>query len=369
MVEFPRHPVVRDGVSVVVCCYNSAGRLPDTLRCLAEQSLREAVPCEVIVVDNASTDGTAQIAHASWPTSASISLRVVQEPKPGLSSARIRGFAVARYEFVSFIDDDNRVAKDWVAKVFARMSSDPQIGACGGLNIADLEGPPPKWWEGFQGNYAVGRQWSQDGDITQAKGYLYGAGLTVRKSAFELLRSNGFQFLTSDRRGAQLSGGGDVELCCALKGAGYKLWLDWDIQLKHFIPQQRLNWDYLRRMFRASGATSLILHHYGPRPPDTLMSAIRLQWWWQVAGTLRAIVTHPRDLIAYLLYPREGAAEVLATEGRLGRLAELFKLRGNFRRMGVAVRDAKWWGALQKSASAPTAPNQPFTALAMNSGP
>ncbi len=48
-------------VSIVICCYNSAHRLPETIRHLLAQEIPEGLLWEVIVVDNACTDNTAQV--------------------------------------------------------------------------------------------------------------------------------------------------------------------------------------------------------------------------------------------------------------------------------------------------------------------
>jgi hypothetical protein len=55
------------GVSVVICSYNGALRLATVLSHLAAQEAGAGTPWEVIVVDNASTDGTADTARRCWP--------------------------------------------------------------------------------------------------------------------------------------------------------------------------------------------------------------------------------------------------------------------------------------------------------------
>ena len=66
-----------------------------------------------IVVDNASTDQTSTVARESWTPDCLISLRVMLEPQLGLTSAWLRGIVEAKYEVVSFIDDDNLAARDY----------------------------------------------------------------------------------------------------------------------------------------------------------------------------------------------------------------------------------------------------------------
>ena len=170
-------------VSVIICCHNSAKRLPETLRHLAAQQVPAAIPWEVVVIDNASTDDTATLAPAIWPASALAPLRVVAEPQAGLRHARIRGIREARHEIISFIDDDNWVAPDWVQRVEA-LFANPEVGAAGGRSEAVTEIPPPPWFESIQELYAIGRQHPRDGDVTDASGtLLWGAGLNLRASA------------------------------------------------------------------------------------------------------------------------------------------------------------------------------------------
>ena len=120
------------GVSVIICCYNSAERLPETLRHLSAQKVPEGLPWEVVLVDNASKDDTVATARRCWPASTPAELRVVVEPEAGLSHARLRGIRGARYDLISFLDDDNWAAADWIERVHALFSSRPDLGACGG---------------------------------------------------------------------------------------------------------------------------------------------------------------------------------------------------------------------------------------------
>src|SRR5258708_21626117 len=139
-----------EGVSIVVCCHNSERLLPETLACLAGQQFSNAPPaCEVIVVDNASTDRTSGIARDSWPTDCRIPLRIVPEPALGLTPARLRGISEAEYEFICFVDDDNRVSPDWIENVFRVMREHPNVGACGGQVDAIAIGPLPIWFDRF----------------------------------------------------------------------------------------------------------------------------------------------------------------------------------------------------------------------------
>jgi len=83
---------------------------------------------ELLVIDNASTDDTAEVARLCWQNGPA-PLRVINEPRLGLRYAIERGFFEARYEFLGFVDDDNWVDHDWVRMAYEIISSDASLGA------------------------------------------------------------------------------------------------------------------------------------------------------------------------------------------------------------------------------------------------
>jgi glycosyltransferase involved in cell wall biosynthesis len=132
------------GVSVAICCHNGGDRLPETLACLEEQCA-SGVEWEVLIIDNASTDHIGEIAQQSWPEDAATPMRIVREPQLGISFARQKALREARYEIVSFVDDDNHVASDWVAVASEVMSADHELGALGS-NLAASAVAFPEWF-------------------------------------------------------------------------------------------------------------------------------------------------------------------------------------------------------------------------------
>lgn len=100
-------------LSVIVPAYNEEAYLAECLQC-ASMELRANTskgPFEIIVVDNASTDRTAEIA-TGFPE-----VRVVREPRKGLTRARQRGLEEAQGEILAFIDADTRMPPGWIGRV------------------------------------------------------------------------------------------------------------------------------------------------------------------------------------------------------------------------------------------------------------
>jgi glycosyltransferase involved in cell wall biosynthesis len=67
---------MKSGVSVIICCYNSEKRIEEVLHHLDKQKDTNHFLWEIILVDNASTDNTAEIARNTW-TRKDVDLKVV----------------------------------------------------------------------------------------------------------------------------------------------------------------------------------------------------------------------------------------------------------------------------------------------------
>jgi GT2 family glycosyltransferase len=109
--------------SVIVPAYNAAATLGACLAALDAQTLaREQF--EVIVVDDGSTDATAQIAldHGA---------RLVRQPNQGQAAARNHGVAEAQGEIVAFTDADCAPAPEWLAELVSAFADPSIVGSKG----------------------------------------------------------------------------------------------------------------------------------------------------------------------------------------------------------------------------------------------
>src|SRR5258707_406376 len=106
-------------ISVIVPCYNGGAFLE---ACIASV-LAPGVACEIIVVDDGSTDDSASIARAyvhRWPDQ----LLVILQPNQGQAAARNTGLRLARGKYVVFLDVDDEYAPDFFAPALEVLERD-----------------------------------------------------------------------------------------------------------------------------------------------------------------------------------------------------------------------------------------------------
>ena len=115
-------------LSIVVCTRNRAGQLRGTLDSL--MAMKTDRRWEAILVDNGSTDGTADVIRRA--AEAEPRIRYFREDRVGLGAARDRGWREARSALIALTDDDCYVAEDYVDAVLAAFEGRPDVGVLGG---------------------------------------------------------------------------------------------------------------------------------------------------------------------------------------------------------------------------------------------
>ncbi len=251
---------MKPGISIVLCTFNGAKRLPETLKHIAQQEVRNDVPWEVIVVDNASTDNTHQVIEEEWAKyNTSVPFSLLHQSRQGLTYAREMAFNASGYDFILMCDDDNWLAQDYVNIAYDLMVENPSIGVLGGCGELEYEVEPPYYAKALP-LFANGAQAKSSGKVS--RNFVYGAGSVIRKSAYFSILDAGFKPLLTDRVGANLSSGGDFEICFALVLAGFDIWYDDRLKFKHFMEEQRLSWDYYIRFFKESSTCFEVLDPY-----------------------------------------------------------------------------------------------------------
>ena len=121
-------------LSFVVPAYNEEAYLPACLESILEQvASLPSGSAEIIVVNNASTDRTREVALRY------AGVIVVDEPRKGLTFARQAGFDASSGELIANVDSDSRLTPGWIAKVLDAFADNTAGQA--GKPLAALSGP------------------------------------------------------------------------------------------------------------------------------------------------------------------------------------------------------------------------------------
>ncbi len=120
-------------VSIVIPAYNASPTIGETLQCLVAQT-RQA--WEAILVDDGSADATAEIARGF--AARGYPVRVIVQDRLGVCAARNAGIALARGEWMLFLDADDWIVPDYLERMLAVLEADPGLDAvhCGWCRIA-----------------------------------------------------------------------------------------------------------------------------------------------------------------------------------------------------------------------------------------
>jgi len=112
-------------LSFVVPAYNEETYLPACLESVLAQTGELGDAVEIIVVNNASTDRTREVALG-------YGVRVVDEPQKGLTFARQAGFAASTGELIANVDSDSRLTEGWVQTVLMEFAAEPKLVSLSG---------------------------------------------------------------------------------------------------------------------------------------------------------------------------------------------------------------------------------------------
>ncbi len=278
-------------ISVLIPTHNPhPGRLARTLAGLRTQTLAPG-RWETILIDNASVPPVAPTDEAP------AGVRIVREPELGLSSARRRGVREATGPLCVFVDDDNVLHPDYLADVARLFAAHPRLGAIGGRSMPEFESPPADWQREFFDLLALrdlgaGALVAAELRSPGAARNEYppcapiGAGMAVRREALLAWASGAKHDNLPDRRGTQLSSGGDNDIVFSVLEQGRHVGYFPELELTHLIPAARLSVSYLARLnesVQRSWVHVLARHGANPWPaiPRWSVGLRKAKAWWQ----------------------------------------------------------------------------------------
>lgn len=161
-------------VSIIVCTRNRSHLLIAGLESLLNQDA-DPKSYEVVVVDNNSTDKTADVVR-QFKTDSKVRVTYVKEPTLGLSHARNRGVTQSSGAYLLFIDDDAKIESDYIATLLSSLAeAKPDI--VGGPILPFYNTHKPKW---FKDTYQM-RSHGDEKKYLKQDEYLSGSNLCINR--------------------------------------------------------------------------------------------------------------------------------------------------------------------------------------------
>lgn len=276
------------GITVVVVNWDLQN---ETTRCL--QSLQHLdFPCRVVVVDNGSTDGSADYIADRFPQVQLIRLRENLGFGAGCNKAIARALADPECDFIFLLNNDVVVHPRAISEIVRVAQAHPQVGILG-PKVYCRERPNTIWYAGAHMRWGVlsfaqpGRYQEDRGQFGQIREVdcVFGAAMLVRRDVFEqvgVFDERFFLYLE------------DIDFCLRARAAGFSLLFVPQSHVWHRGSGSTASDPALRRYYMAKSTAYFLRKHTSP-----LVSIPAIGIW-----TLRYL----RDILADLA---QGEPEVI----------------------------------------------------------
>ena len=274
-------------VSIIIVSYNSANCIRD---CLASVRAQQGVDHEIIVVDNASADGTVSVLRGLGPD---IHL-VANEKNMGFGWACNQGFAVSRGQYVYLLNPDAQLVGSEVLACLCRELADhPRWGLAGTCILSasgQPKGPP---------NHEYPGQNRTSSDFSHLPGqisWVIGASMFLRRQAYEAVGGFDLNFFLY---------GEDTDFCLRLRQQGYEIGFVEEAKVRHIGAASERDQDpYEVATRRTNGIHLFWKKHYSPRDVARLVlrEQRRARYRMVVNGVLALL--QPRSSVAWQKHRR-----------------------------------------------------------------
>jgi glucosyl-dolichyl phosphate glucuronosyltransferase len=231
--------------SVVICSYNRREHLVGAITSLLLQTLPSDA-YEVVVVDNCSTDGTAEAVAEITRENANV--RYLYEERLGLAIARNTGWQAARGTYVGFLDDDARAGVDWLETAKALIEENPTLRCLGGPIHPFYTSPQPEWWRDA---YEIRTRGDVQRPLRPGEAF---SGSNMIWLAECLRRYGGFDTLAG-MKGTRLGMGEETALFRRVwEGEESPLFLySPALRVYHWVPREKMTMGYIVKRATANG--------------------------------------------------------------------------------------------------------------------
>ncbi len=320
-------------VSAIVCTHNPRPALFEWVLTSLQYQTLPRDQFEVLIVDNCSAT---PLDERRLRANRNLNLRLLREPKLGITPARVAGILGAQADLLVFVDDDNYLLPDYLEQAIGIAARQPEIGHFGGIAMALHEEPITAWQKRFL--VSLGIRDNGPEPITARHNWWgdwepIGAGMVcwrpIAERFTEFVRSSNVAQLLG-RKGSGLMSGEDTLFARIAVDMGYACSYQPALRLFHFVRSRRLRPDVLARTLLGHGRSHVLLEELSRRPiqrtgywdglkklagwgPRRLREegfpAGLIQWCWDVGFFLQLNSSSPPKSGAWLAEPVNAAKE------------------------------------------------------------
>jgi glucosyl-dolichyl phosphate glucuronosyltransferase len=234
-------------VSIIICTRNRADSLKPTLESLGQLEIPTNYSAELIVVDNDSADGTAQLLQTLHLPK--LPLRYINERTPGKSNCLNTALAAAHGEIILWTDDDARAPKDWIPGMCQLIESGEADVTAGEVTL------PPHlerdWMTPFH------RSSLGDTNVLPKNRLPFGVNMAFHRRVLKAVPS-----LDTDLGPGALGSGEEILFALQLKQAGFRIVAGPSAIEHHFDPSRLLYRAWKRRAWVEGRIEAYLCYHW-----------------------------------------------------------------------------------------------------------
>jgi len=227
-------------IAVILCTYNRCQSLAKTLESVAMSTLPASVQWDVLVVDNNSKDQTRSVVEDYCLRYPEL-FRYLFEPRQGKSYALNSGIREAQGDVLAFLDDDVKVAPNWLHNLTAALN-DRELAGVGGRILPEAGFIPPRWMDTREryglGPLAIFDLGLEAGELKEAP---FGTNMAFRKEVFS--KYGDFRTDLGPQPGSEIRNE-DAEFGARVLAGGERLWYEPSAVVYHAIPRARVQKAY-----------------------------------------------------------------------------------------------------------------------------
>lgn len=238
-------------LSIVIATYNNAVSLERALKSVAMQDADKSI-WECVVVNNNSTDDTAERVAAFAKAHSDINIKLVDEPQQGLSYARNRGIIESKGQFIAFIDDDETINEGFVSAYIDLFRNHGAFVGSGALKVR-YETARPKWMS-YYTEKMIANPLDLGSEIITITRTITptGGNMAFNREVFNLYGN----FDTNlGRKGSELFGGEENDLFARIRDLGERIFYTPHAIAYHHIPDKKLTSEYFDRLSYGVGVS------------------------------------------------------------------------------------------------------------------